>query len=294
MGKMKRDSWVGVFAALTFTFLTTQLGAAETMAQLRGSGARIALDSKTNVARFIGFDAVNVAGHAALGGATASAALQGMPVETTAAQHLVNFGGLFGLRDTAQEARVSKQREGRDGRSMVRYQQHHRGIPIIAGELIVNQNAQRQLTSISGKISPSLKLNTTPAITAEQAGVIARQAMAKWYQLPEVDFVVPTPTLSIYDSRLMSPFDDPVALVWRLDVTTNALLPINEFIAVDAASGVVALHFNQVPHAKNRLTYDANSANNTTNPTGVLVCDESSPNCLGQIQDAVSAHINAG
>ena len=120
---------------------------------------------------------------------------------------------------------------------------------------------------------------------------IVRQAMAKWYQLPADEFVVPEPTLSIYDPRLMSPHSDPVALVWRLDVTTHNLRPINEFMAVDAKTGGIALHFNQVPHAKSRLTYDA--ANTAVLP-GTLVCTETNPTCVGGIEDVIYAHRYAG
>lgn len=275
--------------SITLILQCGQAHAAETVQQLRDSGATVVADPKTGVTRFVGFDKRTIANRAALAGANADATLQQMPADAAAAKHLANYGSLFGLQDSASETRSTKHRLSTDGRAMTRYQQHYQGIPVIAGELIINQNAQRQLSSISGKISPKLKLNTTPAFTAVQAQAIARTAMAKWYQLPADEFVVPEPQLSIYDSRLLSPHTDPVALVWRLDVTTKGRRPINEFMAINAKTGLIALHFNQVPHAMYRMTYDANS---TSSLPGTLLCDESHPSteCQGVVNDAAFAH----
>lgn len=253
-----KSFWPALAFGFALIFQGGQALAAESVQQLQASGARVVADPKTGATRFVGFDAKTVANRAALAGQAANATLQQMPAEATAAQHLSNYAGLFGLQDPVSETRSIKHRVSTDGRSMTRYQQYHQGVPVIAGELIVNQTAQRQLTSIGGKVSPALKLDTTPLITSAQAQITARTAMGKWYQLPEDEFVVPEPTLSIYDSRLMSPHADTVALVWRMDIATKGLHPINEFMAIDAKTGTIALHFNQVPHAKNRMTYDAN------------------------------------
>jgi len=282
---VKTSYWANFAVAVAFFFQLGQTAAADSVEQLRASGARVVADTRTGNTRFVGFDAQ------AVGKQPAASVLQQLPAEAAAAQHLSRHAGLFGLRNAASETRTIKHRVGKDGRAMTRYQQQHQGIPVIAGELIVNQTAQRQLTSISGKISSQLTLDTTPVITADEAQAIARQAMAKWYQLPADEFVAPEPTLSIYDSRLMSPHSDPVALVWRLNVTTKSLRPINEFMAVNAKTGGITLHFNQVPHAKNRLTYDA--ANNFVLP-GTLVCTEANPTCAGGIEDAIYAHRYAG
>ncbi len=282
---MKISFWtkIALSGALVFQFGAVLATVSE--AQLRDSGARVVANSQTGVARFVGFDAPLVARQ------KIDAVRQQMPAQMAAAQHLSDYAELFGLRDAPTETAVIKHRDAADGRSMTRYQQNYQGIPVIGGELIVNQTAKRQLSSINGRISPQLQLNTTPVITSQQAMAIARQAMAKWYQIAANEFIVPVPTLSIYDSRLISPLAAPVELVWRLDVTTKGNLPIREFMAINAISGVITLHFNQVPHAKNRLTYDAN---NTAADPGTLVCNESNPTCDGGVADAVYAHRFAG
>lgn len=258
---------------------------AQSVDQLKASGALITSDPKTGVVRFIGYDPQAVALK------RVSPALQAMPLQAAAEQHMADHASFFGLKDAASELKPIKHEVDRIGHASTRFQQYHQGIPIIAGEVIVNQTGQRQLTSLGGRTSPGLTLDVKPLLTEKDAQDLAIQAMVKWYQLPAESFVVSKPELSIYDPRLMSGYNYPAALVWRLDVTTKDLQPINEFFAIEAQTGLVALHFNQVPHAKNRLTYNANSA--ATLP-GTLSCNESNPSCSGGITDAIYAHKYAG
>src|SRR6185295_6662481 len=95
----------------------------------------------------------------------------------------------------------------------------------------------------------------------------------------------------LYSPGLIGPEDGPMTLVWRMEVTPRALLPIRELVLVDAQRGSVRLHFNQVETIKNRATY---TANNTTTLPGTLVCPESNPTCAGGDEDGVAAHLYAG
>jgi Zn-dependent metalloprotease len=217
-----------------------------------------------------------------------------MPAQASAFQHLANYGGVFGLQDVTSETRLKKHRDEKDGQAMTRYQQVYQSVPVIGGELIINQTAQRKLASITGKISPKVQLNTSPSVSAASAKAIALQAMTKWYSKASAEFVMTEPTLSVYDSRLITLQKSPVALVWQLEVKTAKSLPIKEYILVDAARGSIPLHFNQMAHAKNRQTYNANHTDPDTG-TRILVCNESNPSCtvIG-ITDAVKAHQYAG
>jgi Zn-dependent metalloprotease len=260
---------------------------AVTVSELRSSGARVVHNELTDVSRFVGFD------QAALASQPPAAALQRTSAQASALAHLASYGSLFGLQDAAKETRLQKHRDAKDGQAMTRYQQMYQGLPVIGGELIINQTAQRKLSSISGKISPKLKLAVTPSVSAVAAKALALQAMGKWYSKPASDFVVPEPTLSVYDPRLIVLQQLPVSLVWKLEVTTVRSLPIKEFILVDAVTGAIPLHFNQMAHAKNRVTKDANRTDPDTG-TLTVVCTESNPTCTGAAPDAVKAHVYAG
>ena len=112
----------------------------------------------------------------------------------------------FGLKDPSQELNLEKAQS--DGKlSTTRYQQTYQGIPIMAGELIVNADNQNRLVSLSGDISPDPGISTIPAISAGTARQNALAAVAKWYgQKPEA-FTASEPALWIYDPRLWSRTD---------------------------------------------------------------------------------------
>ena len=92
------------------------------------------------------------------------------------------FGSEFGLKDPERDLSEMKKHQSEDGRLTVRYQQKYQGIPVLAGELIVNTNENGDLYSMNGEVSPNLSLQTQPGIDSAQATQIALQAIAKWYQ----------------------------------------------------------------------------------------------------------------
>jgi len=199
----------------------------------------------------------------------------GAPPAVNAKVLIEKFGGLFGLSQAGKE--LLPKREGRNGSggTMVRYQQHYRGVPVMGGELVVNMDRGGSLLSMDGEIGTVPKnFGLTPQVDPSRALDTALAAVAKWYHLTPLDLTASTPELTIYDATLLGPGSaEPVRLVWRLEVTPRQLRPIRELVLVDAASGNIALHFNQVDNAKERLTY---TANHTSSLPGTEVCNETS------------------
>lgn len=254
---------------------------------LEKQGARVAVDSSTGLVTFIGADSNR--------SLRRSSSLSGFVAEDAALALVKDHGSLFGLRDPGRELRLMKKVRTESGRSMVRYQQHHKGVPVVAGEIIVNTDFGNNLLSMGGRISPSLDLSTTPKISAEEASTIAIHAVGKWYGIDAAALQTSAPELWIYDSRLLKPGVAPSNLVWRMDVNNNKpLTTIREQVLVDAQNGNINLHFSKIDTVKNRYTYDANS---TGSLPGTEVCTESSDNdaCTGGSNtDADYAHRYAG
>ncbi len=165
------------------------------------------------------------------------------------------YGPQFGLKNAQEELRLTSTREA-DGRGTTKYQQMYQGVPVMAGELIVNTNAQGGLLSINGEVSPDLDISVTPSIGAMQAQNVALQEIASAYGLDLNDLTASDPELWVYDARLMNGDDKtPAHLVWRMEITAaNALL--RELVLVNAQSGEISLHFNQIEKAN----IDANSS----------------------------------
>ncbi len=157
------------------------------------------------------------------------------------------YGPEFGLSDPGQELRLMHSGVADGNRSITRYQQVYQGLPVLAGEMIVNTDLKGNLLSMSGEISPGPSLSVTPNITAEDARATALAAVAKWYGLTPPELTATDPELWVYDERLLKPGTRLVELVWRMDVrTVDAGQPIDELVLVNAHTGGLSLHFNQI------------------------------------------------
>jgi Zn-dependent metalloprotease len=257
---------------------------AATLRQQSTGPVRIAYHAATGKARFVGASPGQPIRHSA-GRARATS-------PTGAARDfLADYGALFGLTDQARELVVERERSIDRGRASVRFRQVYQGIPVVAGELMVQVDSAGNTISADGEIAPIVGLPTTPEVTADSAQQSALQLAARTYAVDVHSLTSSKPELWIYQPALLEPRGGPTRLVWRMDVTPRDLLPIRELVLIDARSGAVALAFNQVDTARNRLTY---TANNSTSLPGTLVCNESNPSCSGGDSHAVAAHVYAG
>jgi bacillolysin len=176
-------------------------------------------------------------------------------------------------------------------RSVVRFQQLKAGVPIMGGELIVHLDNARNIQAVMARTIPSPAINTTPAITPAAAAQTALAQVARTAGNASA-LRVSTPELWIYDPSLIGPGSALPRLVWRMEVTSTARELIRELVLVDAQRGSIALHFNQIETAKNRMTY--NASNGLVLP-GTLVCNEANT-CLSPPNDShvAAAHLYAG
>jgi Zn-dependent metalloprotease len=185
-----------------------------------------------------------------------SALMEGLSPEDRAMAVLGVYGSDFGLKSPAQELTLMRVRSNEKGRTSVRYQQVYESIPVLAGELIVNQDSMGRLLSISGEISPALSTSTTPTFLSPDAKKLALEAVAKYYGLSTGDLEATDPELWVFDERLLRPSSRPATLVWRMDVTGIRRTDIRELVLINADFGGIALHFNQVDAALDREIYD--------------------------------------
>ncbi len=217
-----------------------------------------------------------------------------LPGSAEAGDLLRRYAPLFGIDNPDRDLQASKTSRLADRRSIARYRQRHRGLPVIAGELVVNRDAAGRMLSMNGEISPNLEVDTVPKLSASDAHDIAIRAVAKWHSVDTSLLRARLPVLSVYDPRLLTPGDRPVRLVWHTEVEHRDKGPVSEFVLIDANRGVISLHFNQIHSARSRETYTAGGTDPRPDP-GTLVCNESEPNCTsGGNPDADAAHIFAG
>ncbi len=153
----------------------------------------------------------------------------------------------FGLQNPARDLEVMSTRSVGGNRSTTRYQQTYQGVPILAAELIINLDDNGRLLSMNGEVSPELSLNTTPSISSENARETALGVIARKYQEDPASFETTEPELWIFDESLIKSSIRPVELVWRMDVSAVDIgTPIREMVLINAHTGGVSLHFNQI------------------------------------------------
>lgn len=197
------------------------------------------------------------------------------------------FAPAFGLSTPDQQLTLLRQRQG-EHQTVLRFQQHQQGLPVFAGELVAALNPQQQLTTMSGEVTHATVFNTQPGVSAYDAQLSARLAVARWYGLEGDQLQVDTAQLMLFDPGLLSDTRSSAQLVWKMNVSPSYLSAINELVLIDAQLNGVILHFNQTDTALNRETYDA--ANVFALP-GTLLCTEvMNPLCTGVDQDATNVH----
>jgi Zn-dependent metalloprotease len=203
------------------------------------------------------------------------------------------YGAAFGIENPSSQLRLMKTNFRPGGGHSVRYQQMYHDVPVFAGELVVNLDHNLSMLSMNGEIAPDLALGVTPTLDAVDAAYEAMLAVAKWHGVDSADLVVSLPELYVYDARLLKPSMLEPSLVWHIEVVSVPLAPIRELVLVEAHSGAIMLHFNQVNLVRDRITYDAMSGN--TLP-GNQVCIESDDvnTCSAGDSDVANVHTFAG
>lgn len=214
-----------------------------------GAGTEVERHRETGKVRFVGTrpeQPITVASH-------------GSPSQT-ALSFLSQHERAFGLRDADSDLRVGEVNGLGDGRSSVRLQQVYRGVPILAGELIVNLDADDNVLSVSGETEPFPRVDTDPGIGAAEAADTAVATTAKEHGIDAGELEASAPKLAIFDSRLLGgPGLGVPALVYRTEVVSESRADIRQLVLVEAERGGVALSFNQVAEALNRLHCNANN-----------------------------------
>lgn len=253
---------VGAAAVASTPAVTGAEAAARAGQRLARAGATtVRTDTRTGRTRFVAAApgrAIDVPQVAA-----GSAAVQGLgvaakarPGELPARAFVRAYGDAFGVADPATQLSTSRALPGADGSVAVRFQQRHRGVPVLGGELVVTVTAGGDTTSANGELSPDLDaVGTTPRRSAAEAGRKALAEAAAAHPAAE-GLSAGTPALWILDPALLG-LSGPGerALVWRVPVSTPGL-EVRRQVMVDAVTGKVRLAFDENAEAKVRYVCD--------------------------------------
>jgi bacillolysin len=207
-------------------------------AQAQDSGAERAISPETGMLTFYsgGINPLGVEGVAA---SAIAGAEGGLAVIEAMASDL-------GLSDPINELSVRSERVTANGRTVTRYQQHINGVPVLAGEIIVNAS-EEGLLSLSSKISPFPSVDTTPALTPEEAQQAAIVATAKQHDVSMLGLSASEPELWVYDPRLIGAPEARVQPIWWVTVSgAEGDKKIREVVFVNAHTGTISLNYSLI------------------------------------------------
>lgn len=231
----------------------SQSGATQSAVPVPGA-SRVAYHAQTGLVSFIGTQVGQAIPQP-------SPLPQDASPEAAALNFLAAYSELFGLHGPSSSLSAMVVETADNGRSFVRFQQSYQSVPVIGGELIVQMDARQDVLSVNGEVlPPDESLSVTPEVGEDAAMTEAKAVVAKTYNLEAEGLSVTKPELWIYSPALLgAPGDQRNRTVWRMEVNPVELLPVRELVLVDAHTGSVALHFNQIDSVKNRQIYNNNN-----------------------------------
>lgn len=234
--------------------------------------------------------------------------------EAAARGYLKQCGSLFGIQDEAVELRAKSVKDLGNGRSVARFQQNIGNIPVFGGEILLQMNADKNITAIVSDVSSIAPVDLTPSIAAVVATQTALEVVAQNNKVNAADLSASAPELWVYDPALLGITSQlQPTLAWKVEVRA-ANPPLNELTLVDAHTGSMLLRFNQLDAAwtgaglfsdvKSRAganpayvlgsplisVYDMQGSLNDSRLPGTFICNQNDPGSCAADADAAAAY----
>lgn len=180
------------------------------------------------------------------------------PSDHTAAAlaFLKAHGNLFGLDDAARQLSVLRTDPSGADRWAVRFQELHRGVPVLGAQLIVHVDAAGNTLAAAGEVSSHPDVDVRPALDAESARQCALAFESARLSVDQAALEAYPAELWVYDPSLMGIPGSPPRLVWRVEVRALAPAPARGFLLVDGHDGRVLDRLDALETVRYREVYD--------------------------------------
>ena len=189
------------------------------------------------------------------------------PAKLRALTFVTAHGSAFGLKSAADVMLRQESSTDEVGLEHVRFQQLHLGVPVTGGELHVHLRGER-VVSANSELVVDPNIDITPALTATDSLIRARELIRRLDPLLPAEPVYSTPRLEVFNRGILEEGTYPTRLTWYIEATARNR---RESIWVDSRTGGIVLHFNQFAEALNRRIY---SAGGTAAKPGTLIRSE--------------------
>ncbi|MEM3455608.1 MAG: hypothetical protein QXT72_03520, partial [Candidatus Micrarchaeia archaeon] len=157
-----------------------------------------------------------------------------------------SYKKLFGLLDVEKELKIKKITLNENQDRFIRYQQLFNYVPVFLGEAIIQLNKEKDIISVTSKLIPNIDISTLPFISPAYAKEIALNAVAKWHNISPEKLIAEEPTLWIYNPIVFNILNNKNYLVWKTEISSIDIKPIQHTVLIDGIDGKIRLHFNTV------------------------------------------------
>ena len=178
------------------------------------------------------------------------------------------YGAILGAGSESTLDEISSSTDAL-GATHVTYQQFYKDVPVWGGIVKAHTDAQGNLTAVNGIAVPDISLNTSPLLSADQAGARAIAAVVadppadesgQTASLSASDLRVSSAKLYVYRMGLPKGAEGTSQLVYEVTVTNDS--SVRDVVFVHANAGKVVNRYSAVTDALFRKLYE--SSPNTT------------------------------
>jgi Zn-dependent metalloprotease len=222
----------------------TALGKAR---QKAGANLKVSMHKSTAMARFL---RVPAGSNASLGNGNAKTAVE---QAADSAAFFRDLGPAVGVSDPAS-MRLQSRKTDKLGKTHLTYRQYHGDVPVFGATLKTHFDKNGRMEEVNGTAIPDISVNTTPSVSSDRAGAVARAAVVA-DRGDSAELRVARGTLYVFREGLAQGVPDGENLLaWEVEVTDGA--GVRDLVYVNAHSGKVVDRINMVQDAMFRRAYN--------------------------------------
>ncbi|WP_299245666.1 M4 family metallopeptidase [uncultured Aquimarina sp.] len=186
--------------------------------------------------------------------------VKGATLEQKTINFLKEFKSLYNIESIEHSLVIEKTKKDNYGLDHVILKQQYNGVPVYGGELRFHFDSNKNITSINGKVVPTIKLNTTPAFSESESNSIALSAIgSQGLNKSGAELKVNKNTLCIYQKDLIKGGAGPLSLVYHIEVRNDN--DVREYVFINAQTGEIVEQITGIAHALDRVLYEENTSN---------------------------------
>jgi Zn-dependent metalloprotease len=217
-----------------------------------GGAARVSVDPRTGVARFVRLPP---------GSLPTAPSLIGAPAQARAMAFFREYGSAFGVTSADIELLAVRTVRDAHGKEHAIFRQVYRGLPVFGGELRAHFDARGQLFAVNGTFVSGIELDVTPSLSSDEAAQVAVDRVergAKENRGSGVSAV--SSSLMVFRAGLLKDAPGRDHLTYEVEVSNDAVT-VREFVYVDAGNGEVVDQITGIHEAKNRRIHETSFGN---------------------------------